>query len=114
MALISQAVSEEKIFEIVDGQRTDGRTNGRAKNWEAEAEGTGESEKFVCFNPSRVVKHRHYDIGTELQSTCSEPPVETSSILLQEDEYLQLYVWGGGEEWASLFFPPYRYKVISL
>ena len=26
MALIGQAVSEEKIFEIVDGRRTDGRT----------------------------------------------------------------------------------------
>ena len=30
--------------------------NAEQKNWEAEAEGTGESEKFVCFNPSRVVK----------------------------------------------------------
>ena len=27
MALIGKAVSEEKIFEIVDGGRTDGRTD---------------------------------------------------------------------------------------
>ena len=64
--------------------------NAEQENREAEEEGTGESEKFVCFNPSRVVEQRHYDIGIELQSTCSVPPVETSSILLPEDEYLQL------------------------
>ena len=64
--------------------------NAEQENREAEEEGTGESEKFVCFNPSRVVEQRHYDIGIELQSTCSVPPVETSGILLPEDEYLQL------------------------
>ena len=64
--------------------------NAEQENRETEEEGPAESEKFVCFNPSRVVEQRHYDIGIELQSTCSVPPVETSSILLPEDEYLQL------------------------
>ena len=62
--------------------------NAEQENKEAEEEGTGESEKFVCFNPSRVVEQRHYDIGIELQSTCSVPPVETSGILVPEGEYL--------------------------
>ena len=44
----------------------------------------------MYFNPSRVVEHRHYDIGIELQSTCSVPPVETTGILLPDDEYLTL------------------------
>ena len=64
--------------------------NAEQENRETEEEGPAESEKFVCFNPSRVVEQRHYDIGIELQSTCSVPPVETSIILLPEDEYLQL------------------------
>ena len=64
--------------------------NAEQENREAEEEGSGESEKFVCFNPSRVVEQRHYDIGIELQSTCSVPPVETNSILLPEEEYLGL------------------------
>ena len=64
--------------------------NAEQENREAEEEGSGESEKFVCFNPSRVVEQRHFDIGIELQSTCSVPPVETSAILLPEGEYLQL------------------------
>ena len=42
----------------------------------------------MYFNPSRVVEHGHYDIGIELQTTFSVPPVETTGILLQEDEYL--------------------------
>ena len=64
--------------------------NAEQENREMEEEGPAESEKFVCFNPSRVVEQRHYDIGIELQSTCSVPPVETSGILLPDDEYLQL------------------------
>ena len=64
--------------------------NAEQENRETEEEGPAESDKFVCFNPSRVVEQRHYDIGIELQSTCSVPPVETSSILLPEGEYLQL------------------------
>ena len=44
----------------------------------------------MYFNPSRVVEHRHYDIGIELQSTCSVPPVETTGILFPDDEYLTL------------------------
>ena len=61
--------------------------NAEQENREAEEEGSKESEQFVYFNPSRVVEHRHYDIGIELQSTCSVPPVETTGILLPDDEY---------------------------
>ena len=75
--------AEERNFDQV-------APNAEQENREAEEEGSGESEKFVCFNPSRVVEQRHYDIGIELQSTCSVPPVETSAILLPEGEYLQL------------------------
>ena len=64
--------------------------NAEQENREAEEEGSKESEQFVYFNPSRVVEHRHYDIGIELQSTCSVPPVETSGIMLPDDEYLTL------------------------
>ena len=64
--------------------------NAEQENREAEEEGSKESEQFVYFNPSRVVEHRHYDIGIELQSTCSVPPVETSDIMLPNDEYLTL------------------------
>ena len=64
--------------------------NTEQENREAEEEGSKESEQFVYFNPSRVVEHRHYDIGIELQSTCSVPPVETTGILLPDDEYLTL------------------------
>ena len=64
--------------------------NAEQENREAEEEGSKESEQFVYFNPSRVVEHRHYDIGIELQSTCSVPPVETTGILLPDEEYLAL------------------------
>ena len=64
--------------------------NAEQKNRETEEEGTAESEKFVCFNPSRVVEQRQYGIGIELQSTYSVPPVETSGILFPDHEYLQL------------------------
>ena len=64
--------------------------NAEQENREAEEEGSKESEQFVYFNPSRVVEHRHYDIGIELQSTCSVPPVETTGILLPDAEYLTL------------------------
>ena len=37
---------------------------------------------------AELLMHRHYDIGIELQSTCSVPPVETTGILLPDDEYL--------------------------
>ena len=40
--------------------------NAEQENREAEEEGSKESEQFVYFNPSRVVEHRHYDIGIEL------------------------------------------------
>ena len=64
--------------------------NAEQENREAEEEGSKESEQFVYFNPSRVVEHRHYDIGIEPRSTCSVPPVETTGILLPDDEYLTL------------------------
>ena len=64
--------------------------NAEQENREAEEEGSKESEQFVYFDPSRVVEHRHYDIGIELQSTCSVPPVETTGIVLPDDEYLTL------------------------
>ena len=61
--------------------------NAEQENREAEDEASKESEQFVYFNPRRVVEHRHYDIGIELQSTCSVPPVETTGIMLPDDEY---------------------------
>ena len=56
----------------------------------AEEEGAKEAENVVYFNPNRVVEHRHYDIGIELQSTCSVPQVETTGILYLDEEYLML------------------------
>ena len=44
----------------------------------------------MYFNPSRVVEQRHYDIRTELQTTCSVTPVETNGIMLPDEEYLTL------------------------
>ena len=61
--------------------------NAEQENREAEEEGVKESENFVYFNPDRVVEHRHYDIGIELQSTCSVPRVETTSFMLPDEEY---------------------------
>ena len=49
-----------------------------------------ESESFVHFNPDRVAEHRNFDIGIELESTCSIPRVETTSIMLPNEEYLSL------------------------
>ena len=64
--------------------------NAEQENREAEEEGVKESENFVYFSPDRVVEHRHYDIGVELQSTCSVPRVETTSFMLPDEEYLRL------------------------
>ena len=64
--------------------------NEEQENREAEEEGVKESENFVYFNPDRVVEHRHYDIGIELQSTCSVPKVETTGIMLPDEDYLSL------------------------
>ena len=64
--------------------------NAEQENREAEDEGIREADKFVYFNPNRVVEQRHYDIGIELQSSCSVPPVETTGIMLPDDEYLTL------------------------
>ena len=60
------------------------------ENRKAEVKGTKETENFVYFNPNKVVEHRHYDIGIELQSTCAVPTVETSGILYPDEEFLRL------------------------
>ena len=64
--------------------------NAEQENREAEDEGIREADKFVYFNPNTVGEQRHYDIGIELQSSCSVPPVETTGIMLPDDEYLTL------------------------
>ena len=74
-------------------QMMEAEYDGLAPNAEQEnreEEGVKESENFVYFNSDRVIEHRHYDIGIELQSTCSVPRVETTSIMLPEEEYLSL------------------------
>ena len=92
LELARQMSKESMSKEMEDEQRQYDQTapNAEQENREAEEEGSKESEQFVYFNPSRVVEHRHYDIGIELQSTCSVPPVETTDILLPDDEYLTL------------------------
>ena len=49
MALIGQAVSEEKIFEIVDGRRTDGRMpdHGHPISSPCEPNGSGELTSII-------------------------------------------------------------------
>ena len=64
--------------------------NAEQENREAEEEGVKESENFVYFNPDRVVEHRHYDIGIELQFTCLVPRIETTGIMLPDEDYLSL------------------------
>ena len=63
--------------------------NTEQENREAE-ERVKMAEIFVYFIPNRVVEQKHYDIGIELQSTCSVPPVEKSGIMLPNEEYLTL------------------------
>ena len=77
------AEAEENSFDQI-------APNTEQENRDAEEEGDTEAENFVYFNPNRVLEHRHYDIGIELQSTCSVPPVETTGIMLPDEEYLQL------------------------
>ena len=77
------AEAEENSFDQI-------APNTEQENREAEEEGDTEAENFVYFNPNRVLEHRHYDIGIELQTTCSVPPVETTGIMLPDEEYLQL------------------------
>ena len=64
--------------------------NAEQENREADNEGIIEADKFVYFNPNRIVEQRHYDIGIELQSSCSVPPEETTGIMLPDYEYLTL------------------------
>ena len=51
MALIGQVVSEEKIFEIVDGRRTDGRTadHGHPISSPCEPNGSGELKMYRIY-----------------------------------------------------------------
>ena len=44
----------------------------------------------MYFNPSIVVEQRHYDIGIDLQSPCSVPPIETTGMMLPDEEYVTL------------------------
>ena len=51
MALIGQPVSEEKIFEIVDGRTTDGRTpdHGHSISSPCEPNGSGELKMYRIY-----------------------------------------------------------------
>ena len=64
--------------------------NAEHENREAEEEGEREAKNFVYFNPDRVVEHRQYDIGIEIQSACSVPAVEINGAMLPEEQYLNL------------------------
>ena len=64
--------------------------NAEHENREAEEEGEREAKNFVYFNPDRVVEHRQYDIGIEIQSVCSVPAVEINGAMLPDEQYLNL------------------------
>ena len=48
------------------------------------------SRNFVYFNPNTcsILEHQHYNIGIDMQSTCSMPSVGTMGIMLPQKEYL--------------------------
>ena len=48
------------------------------------------AENFVYFNPNTcsILEHQHYDIGIELQSTCTGLPVGTMGIMIPNEEFL--------------------------
>ena len=79
-----------QMMEAEEAEYDELAPNAEQENRETEEEGAKESESFVHFNPERVVEHRHYDIGIELESNCSVPRVETTSIMLPDEEYLSL------------------------
>ena len=79
-----------QMMEAEEAEYDELAPNAEQENREAEEEGVKESENFVYFNPDRVVEHRHYDIGIEMQSTCSVPRVETTCFMLPDEEYLRL------------------------
>ena len=64
--------------------------NTEHENREAEEEGETEAENFVYFNPDRVVEHRQYDIGLEIQSACSVPARKINWAMLPDEQYLNL------------------------
>ena len=78
------------MMEAEEAEYDELASNAEQENRKAEEEGTKDSESFVHFNPERVVEHRHYDIGIEHESTCSVPRIETTSIMLSDEEYLSL------------------------
>ena len=79
-----------QMMEAEEAEYDELAPNAEQENREAEEEGAKESETFVHFKPDRVVEHRHYDSGKELESTCSMPRVETTSIMLPDEEYLSM------------------------
>ena len=58
MALIGQAVSEEKIFEIVDG-RTDGRTTDHGHPISSPCEPNGSGKLKMVDEAGRTPDHGH-------------------------------------------------------
>ena len=75
----------------MEAEEADGLVpNAEQENREALEEGAKKSESFVYFYPDRIVEHRYYDIGIDMQSTCSVPTVETTGIMLPDEEYLNL------------------------
>ena len=58
-----------QMMEAEEAEYDELAPNAEQENREAEEEGVKESENFVYFSQDRVVEHRHYDIGIELQST---------------------------------------------
>ena len=61
--------------------------NTEHENREAEEEGDREAENFLYFNPDRVIEHRQYDIGLEIQSACSVPAIEINGAMLPDEQY---------------------------
>ena len=82
MALVGQAVSEKKIFEIVDGRttdrrRTDGRTpdHGHPISSPCEPNGSGELTTAVVLNKQHnrcSVVLCHYVVNKYLIFTCNK------------------------------------------
>ena len=59
MALVGQAVSEKKIFEIVDGRTTDGRTpdHGHPISSPCEPNGSGELKMLHPMGGLPLLRH---------------------------------------------------------
>ena len=81
--LTKQMAEEEAAYDEI-------APNIKHEKKEAEEEGGREAEKIIYFNPDRVVEHRRYDIGIEIQSACSVPSVEINGVMLLDEQYLHL------------------------